>query len=234
MPRVRYVGAGKYDGTDEDMHVFEDEHGNSYAVPNSLFANGAPPELPQTYQRELGAGFDRVRDNPAALEHLRERYNEQAFHSRYNNPAENMQDPAPQGSPLVEWHNPIGYTRTRLPHSPSFDTLPDNWVESGENQVELEQPREPQPKLHIAVGTEGPTDRLDHERLHAAAVQTDDSNTAGMNPREREEYRVYKTMRNQADPHLPHNIQRYEQAEPETKKRLDDAVSGLRRKLGLL
>jgi hypothetical protein len=227
-PRVRYLGQSTFsDG--RSVHEYEDDQGNAFQVP----AEVVPAELPAEYKHELDQGFEEFKHKPPAeLEHARQAYNEYAARTRDANP------PGLYKQPLDVDHTPLpdhpgpgteykGVTRYRFPDAQPFDGVSDKRL-LGPTQAGPSLSDRPPAQTMIATQVGEGRDTLDHERLHAAAADpTHDKHYTDMNPREREEWRVYSAMKGtEHGGHDAHDAAKREE-------NLRNAVTSLRTKLGL-
>ncbi len=213
-PRVKYLGPNP-DGS----HGYVDERGNSFTVPDPVASRA---QLPLDYEAELLKGFETFKQQPPeVLESERQRYNAMAQNSRRSNP---------EAAPSPPASDELGRTSVRFPDAQRFDQL------SPERVIgPLPGGERPRAQVGIQPGTGREREAAAHEALHVSAVQPDERPAAAgdeyvrtelsdayarMSPRDREMYRVMKTLKNEDDPHAPHEL----------RKR---TIADLRKKLGL-
>lgn len=214
-PRVKYLGQ-RAEG-DQIWHDYADDKGGKFSVPDRI----APAPLPAAYVDELGQGFAALkRGGPAVLETERQKYNALAAQTQGN-------PNTPEAAVAALEPDDLGRTFVRLPPARPFDQIPEGrYLGPTPDGRDLTTALGgPGPEVTMVAAT-GRPDAAHHEQMHVAATQAGPE-AARMGAREREQYRVFKTLHNEVDPHRPHDMQDQEAA------RLQGALAELRSRLGL-
>lgn len=224
-PRVKYLGQ-RSEG-DQVWHDYADDRGGKFSVPDKV----APAPLPAAYVDELGRGFEALKHGgPDVLEAERQRYNAEATRSQ-SNPT------TPAGAVAALEPDDLGRSYVRLPQARPFDQIPEGrYLGPTPDGRDLTTALgAPAPQVTMVSATNRP-DVEHHEGIHAAGLQPGPE-AARMGAREREQYRVFKTL-NQT------NRPDFEPGDPDDKshrphdlisegERLQAALAELRSRLGL-